>query len=367
MSDANMGYENKSNREPENETVNEPAKEPVNKIVNKPENEIINEMNIEIVDFRNISRSMKNDIVAMWDENFADSREFADFYFDSVAKENKIVTAKYNEELVGMIHLNPYNVMISGLGEKAYYIVGVAVSKKYRRMGIMKKMMEFAISYMEELGHMFTFLMPENEKYYKGFGFEVVLKTSILTFNNIVKVPHEFLYYNRQIDLKDISDDMMQTLCEKINNMLSDIYDVYSIRDVSYIKKMIKEHTCQNGSVFLIDDNDVFTLYSMDNYDGVAYIDRFELLEMTEAAFIKSINSIIVQAELYGAKEIKMTMASEMLEKYAGVFNDIFSKATLLYNIEKGKGIMAKKLSNTNCHDNEYDIFSKQVFFDEIV
>ena len=92
-----------------------------------------------------IEFTYKKDLEALrqlWDEAFDDPDEFAEYYFENVCSDNKVLSAYIEGELVGMVHLNPYNMLVEGQEKKSYYIVGVAVKLSKREKGIMKAMMK---------------------------------------------------------------------------------------------------------------------------------------------------------------------------------------------------------------------------------
>lgn len=103
------------------------------------------------------------------------------------------MVAASNKKIVGMIHLNYYNVIYYGKEIKAVYVVGVAVIQKYRRKGIMKSMMNFALSHAQKKGAKFGFLMPKDKRYYMGLGFQPVYETK----NIRLKLSRE--YDNRHV------------------------------------------------------------------------------------------------------------------------------------------------------------------------
>jgi len=103
---------------------------------------------------------------------FEDSARYLDFYFQYVYSQNVVVLAKIDEILVGMLHMNPYELV----GAKTYYIVGVATHPDYRGHGIMRKMMEFSIGFAKSEGINDLILLPVDERFYTSFGFKFVSK-----------------------------------------------------------------------------------------------------------------------------------------------------------------------------------------------
>jgi predicted acetyltransferase len=109
----------------------------------------------------------------LWELVFSeDAPNYLDFYFEQVYKKNVVILAVRNNRIIGMLHMNPYNLV----EEKTYYIVGVATHPSYRGQGIMRKMMEFAIDYANAAGVKELILLPVDERFYTPFGFRFVSK-----------------------------------------------------------------------------------------------------------------------------------------------------------------------------------------------
>jgi Predicted acetyltransferase involved in intracellular survival and related acetyltransferases len=111
----------------------------------------------------------------LWKENFGDSDEFIDFYFDKICVNNKIVVMREDGIITGMLHLNPYNFKKPGRElVRTYYVVGVMVREGYRNQGRMKKLFEYAYSVLSSERIRFVYLWPAKEDYYRGIGFKTV-------------------------------------------------------------------------------------------------------------------------------------------------------------------------------------------------
>ncbi|MCD8018149.1 MAG: GNAT family N-acetyltransferase [Clostridiales bacterium] len=113
----------------------------------------------------------RDEIYAMWQRNFHDPVPYADFYFDEVYGKNEILLNISEKVMKGMLHLNPYDIMINGDSARAHYIVGVATDEEYRRQGVMKELLEDTFARLRKQGEAFTYLMPADENYYLPFDF----------------------------------------------------------------------------------------------------------------------------------------------------------------------------------------------------
>ena len=97
--------------------------------------------------FSYINNKNNSEIRKLWKNIFNDSEEFLDFYFDIIIKKNRILIMEFMDEIIGMIHLNPYKLIIESREYNGEYIVAVCVKEEFRNMGLMKEM----FSLLEEM------------------------------------------------------------------------------------------------------------------------------------------------------------------------------------------------------------------------
>lgn len=127
-------------------------------------------------------KNQREAIRALWQEAFADPEVFADYYFEQVYPENRVLVAEKEGQILSMLHLNPYEwkfEMNSGHPVRLHYIVGVATGQEYRRKGLMAECLRRALQDMEQAGEPFTYLMPAKEEYYTPFDFVPVARQRI--------------------------------------------------------------------------------------------------------------------------------------------------------------------------------------------
>lgn len=114
---------------------------------------------------------------------------FIDYYYDTIIKRNEIVVVKDGDEIVSMIHLNPYIYNICGELKNVHYLVAIATKENYRHRGLMKLCLDRTFKYLSELKEPYCYLVPDNTTYesiYKKYGFEVVTKFTLEKFSNEV-------------------------------------------------------------------------------------------------------------------------------------------------------------------------------------
>ncbi len=326
----------------------------------------------------NIVYTYTKDIEALrnlWDEAFDDPEEYAEYYFGNICQKNKILSAYVNDKLVGMIHLNPYSVNFQGTEKKSYYIVGVAVSMEMREKGIMKSMMNKALSDLDEEGVEFVFLMPALEDYYNNLGFKKIYNSKTMDFT--ILEPEDFerevsdCYASLMLCTEHMSQltvEDKECIAEIINDKLGENYQVYCVRDIEYIDEMLKEHRCQSGDVCIVsehmmsdneetvEDRDMVGLFSYGLEDDTMYVERFEPFEDNSMALMISVLKLATELT---CNRCIITLAQKDVDGYEHILEGIE------LDVSEGKGIMARIL----CHKEEEYINAMvgNTFIDEIV
>lgn len=198
---------------------------------------------------RYLETEEKGRCLALWNEAFPeDSRSFCDYYFKEKMKDNRVLVCEEENRIVSMLHRNPYRIYIRGAETVCDYIVGVATAVSERHKGHMRGLLIAMLRDMNEERMPFTFLMPARETLYLPYDFRYVFDQPrwVLRYSpDIKRVP--FTHGNLQEDL-----------AEWQNAWLKRQYEVFAVRDESYLRRMQKELESENGVCRLIYDDDWF-------------------------------------------------------------------------------------------------------------
>ena len=143
-----------------------------------------------------------------------DKDEFVRYYYSYVTKNNKILVMEQAGEVCSMLHLNPYRLSVNKTLVDAYYYVAVATKERCRHQGMMRSLLHRSLNDIHKEGHPFTYLMPANRAIYEPFGFRIV-------------------YEQRKVELP--------LDAEEANEKMSELFDVYTLRDDWYVEKMLEE------------------------------------------------------------------------------------------------------------------------------
>lgn len=180
----------------------------------------------------------------LWEDIFTeDTPEFLDYYYSTKVNNNEIYVIEDGDEIVSMIHLNPYHMRVKDKIYQTHYIVAVATLEKYRKQGLMKQLLNHTMQLMADRGEPFTFLMPASEAIYKSFGFEFVYE------QRREKVSGKKCE-DSALEILEASQGDCQAIADFANEMLKE-YDVVTWRDADYYKMILAEQVSENGGILM--------------------------------------------------------------------------------------------------------------------
>lgn len=211
-------------------------------------------------------KMLKSEFKQMWRKIFADSPSYEKFYFDYLYKNNEVLYAKQGETLVGMLHLNPYRVLINGYEQTLHYIVGVATDERYRRQGIMRRLLLEAMNDMAERGEIFTYLMPANKAYYEPFDFSFV---QTFCMDTAKSQEGDTIRSNLEI-LNSTEDTRVALFLERI---LRKNYKVFTRMDEAYIDQLRAECQSEHGDILVYEkDGKIVGICCYDQDEDCVYV-----------------------------------------------------------------------------------------------
>lgn len=195
----------------------------------------------------------KNQIFAMYQEIFQDPELFAQYYFDMVYPDNRVLMAKKDGDLCAMVHLNPYSVMFCNEKIDVCYVVAVATKKEMRRQGLMAALLNQSFQDMYEEGRLFTYLIPAREEYYTPFDFRFVMDWESC----------RFCYEKSDLERKsnmELSDDKIVRLEQKdykegaalLNEWRGKNFSLFVRADEFYMRRQDEEMKSEKGGLFYL-------------------------------------------------------------------------------------------------------------------
>ena len=184
----------------------------------------------------------------LWEEIFTeDTPKFLDYYYSVKVKDNEIYVMEDEEEIVSMLHLNPYQMRVKEKIYNTHYIVAVATDERYRHQGLMRQLLNYTMQVMADRGEPFTFLMPAAEAIYKPFGFEFVYEQKSEKVSG-KKCEDSIL------EIMEASPEHCQAIADFANKMLKN-YDVVTWRDAKYYQTLLSEVESEDGGILIAEKN----------------------------------------------------------------------------------------------------------------
>lgn len=193
----------------------------------------------------------------MWCCIFEDPQTYEDFYFQTIYPKNCVLAAQKGNTIVGMIHLNPYQMYINGNQHSLHYIVGVATRNEFRRQGIMRRMLVTCMRDMADAGEVFTYLMPADQAYYEPFDFVFIQKFYTERKDGIKGETH----------VLELPEESYWQAADYIDLYLKKHYQVFTSVDVDYLEQLHLECMAENGGLLIYKQNNClngFCCYGQD-------------------------------------------------------------------------------------------------------
>lgn len=213
-----------------------------------------------------------------------DTNEFVKYYYSNITKDNDIyVVLTDQNEMISMLHLNPYQMLLNKKEYRCHYIVAVATLESYRRRGLMGEVLRKSLEDMYLRKEPFTYLMPAAEAIYRPYDFETVYKQVHYSYHS----NHDFLYdlnnrlsryntkKNNQKKITALYIDQME--CEELSHFAMDQIGkkdrgIFTVHSKEYLSRLVREQKCQNGGIVVLRENDCMIGYFYITCEGVERI-----------------------------------------------------------------------------------------------
>lgn len=240
----------------------------------------------------------------LWEDIFKeDTEQFLDYYYSLKTNENEIFVME-DKDIISMLHLNPYDVRINKNVYPVHYIVAVATDERYRRRGIMGKVLKQAMQTMYERKEPFTFLMPAAEAIYYPYDFRYIYsrKYGEIVGENTANA----------VEIVFARPEDCGKLAEFANRLLNS-YQIVTHRDAKYYRTLIEEQHSESGQVVIIQKQE--EMVGMFCYAKGESFEIREPLFLEEQDFRKAVYLLtkdeggVVKCVDYGEKEQPIIMA----------------------------------------------------------
>ncbi len=269
----------------------------------------------------------------LWKKCFDDEDGFIDYYFDEQIKENKVLVARKDGVVVGMLHLCPREMFVCGEAVKCYYLAYGAVEKHNRERGIMQAMLQRAKEDMQKEDCLFAYLVPGHEEYYEEIGFHTVYETveidlDLQSIEDADAVPDDLSgdrgYY--MVRLKDMQDEAVDALAEDLNKKLAAKYKLFPLKNAHTLRAMMREHRSESGGVAAIYESDIMPgeetgdrlagYFGYNVSDETMYVERFLSFDYNVRY---TVDTVVRFAEESACRRVVLNMSA--MERCDDIYN----------------------------------------------
>lgn len=204
-----------------------------------------------------------------WQENFKDSQEQINFYFENIFNYKNFLVLEQNKKVVSSLHENPYIFNFNGTEIESKYIVGVATDIREQRKGYMNTLIKEMLKISRKEFYPFVFLTPINPDIYRRYGFEYFSKMEKFNFNIENLKDLDITKDSKFIEISlENKDKYIEDLIE-IYNKNMEKYFCFLKRDKYYFNKLLLECLSDGMKIFLLHKNSgpvAYIIYS--KYDA---------------------------------------------------------------------------------------------------
>lgn len=169
-----------------------------------------------------------------------DSERFVSYYYKEKCKDNRIAVIEEENELVTMIHLNPFVVSLCENPLRVSYLVAVATHPQWRKGGRMNTLLGKVLRDCYQRREAFSFLMPADPAYYLTSGYRWWKNQKIPVFREEARKVYQ---------IRDLEDREWKMAAACANDILAESYDLYICRNAEYYRRMALECASEGGNV----------------------------------------------------------------------------------------------------------------------
>lgn len=125
--------------------------------------------------FSNAQNIDKQDIKSLWIKSFGDYPVAVDLFLDKVFDPDRAFVATVDGKLCSMLFLLPCKIC----NKNAHYLYAACTDVDFRKLGIMSRLIKFALNQARNIGDNYSVLLPANDSlydFYLKFGYQKALQ-----------------------------------------------------------------------------------------------------------------------------------------------------------------------------------------------
>lgn len=189
---------------------------------------VSNTLNVVFSNAQNID---KQDIKSLWIKSFGDYPVAVDLFLDKVFDSDRAFVATVDGKLCSMLFLLPCKIC----NKNAHYLYAACTDVNFRKLGIMSRLIKFALNQAKDIGDSYSVLLPASDSlydFYLKFGYQKALriKTCNIRATNIPTVAD--IYSNSDFDYLSCRNKYFDARCNFLKfpqNIVESAIDINSI------------------------------------------------------------------------------------------------------------------------------------------
>lgn len=190
----------------------------------------------------------------LYDKTFNDPKDFTEWFFAREIVNCEVLGGFVKDELVTVMFLNTKPLILNGQVLKGCYIYGVATEEKYRGRGYAKKLMDMGVKSRIRNGYEIIYLIPVNEKIYRGMNFKTVRHRSLIRLDTVFDYVYELTEYDvwrktRKNPSKKLIGEISEFAREKTMKKKDVISELYAD---SYFYRIIEMNNIEGGNIYVL-------------------------------------------------------------------------------------------------------------------
>ncbi len=188
-------------------------------------------------------------VMGLWELCFGDSKDYMSYYERWKLGRNRVFTTSDGDELISMLHLNPYEVSVFGCRDVVDYVVGVATHPDYRHRGHMRELLRRAAREARSRGKSWLFLMPADPAIYLPFDYRFFYTQERLS-PVCGEVPERGSATGLAWrDWEELGGDARAEAVRFSNELLGENADIYAVRSEAYYEDLAAERRAGGGAL----------------------------------------------------------------------------------------------------------------------
>ena len=220
--------------------------------------------------FRVVNEKRFPKVKELWSQCFEkQGTPFFEYYFNEYCLKNNTVLGGFDEQdnLLTMLHLNPYMLRIRGAEILTPYIVGVATQEKARGKHLLGELLQMAFQILRSQNFPFVFLMPIAGEIYTPYDFAFV---DFRQEYDLAKIHGNSQYQFEKIEpAQKVLAPLYETFTKECNSVLRTDFQWNKLLSVSKVEntqcELIKKNGKNCGYLFIDKDNKVTEYINLHN------------------------------------------------------------------------------------------------------